>query len=113
MLPLPPPLCPNRLRSNREEAVRSKNYIAFLYDLETDISCEVRNTKLSTASSTWISTAKGTKVICDLTFWVYCTISALSQKSIIQLINTLSKRDSQDTAPGILKFSDLLNLTLF
>jgi hypothetical protein len=53
------------------------------------------------------------KVICDRTFWVYCTISALSQKSIIELRNTLSKTDSQDTAPGILKFIDLLNLNFF
>jgi hypothetical protein len=60
-----------------------------------------------------ISTAKGTKVICDLTFWVYYTISAQSKKSIIQLRNTLSKTDSSDTAPGILKFSDLLNLKFF
>jgi hypothetical protein len=60
-----------------------------------------------------ISTAKGPKVTCDLTFWVYCTILALSQKSIIELRNTLSKTDSQDTAPGILKFSDLLNLKFF
>jgi hypothetical protein len=36
-----------------------------------------------------ISTAKGPKVICDLTFLVYFTISALSQKSIIELRNTL------------------------
>ncbi len=76
----PPPLCPNSPRSNREGAVSGR-----------------------------ISTAKGPKVICDLTFWVYFTISALSQKSIIELRNTLSKIDSQDTAPGILKFWDLLN----
>ncbi len=62
-----------------------------------------------------ISTAKGPKVICDLTFWVCFTISTLhvSQKSIIELRNTLGKIDSQDTAPGILKFSDLLNLKFF
>jgi hypothetical protein len=40
-------------------------------------------------------------------------ISVISQKSIIELRNTLSKKDSQDTAPGILIFSDLLNLKYF
>ncbi len=60
-----------------------------------------------------IISAKGPKVICDHTFWIYFTISALSQKSIIELRNTLSKIDSQDTAPGILKFRDLLNLKFF
>ncbi len=50
--------------------------------------------------------------LCDLTFWVYCTISSLIQKCIIELRNTLSEIDSQDTAPGILKFSDLLNLSI-
>jgi hypothetical protein len=51
--------------------------------------------------------------MCDLTILVHCTISALSPKSIIELRNTLSKTDSQDTAPEILKFSDLLNLNFF
>jgi hypothetical protein len=51
--------------------------------------------------------------VCDLTFLVYCTMSVISQKSRIELRNNLSKPDSQDTAPGILKFSDLLNLKCF
>ncbi len=58
-----------------------------------------------------ISTAKEPNVIYDLTCLVF-TISVTSQKSIIELRNTLRKTDSQDTAPGIIIFSDFLNLTL-
>ncbi len=58
-----------------------------------------------------ISIAKGPKVMSDLTYLVYCTISVISQKSISELRNTLSQTDLQDTAPGILRVSDLLNLT--
>jgi hypothetical protein len=38
------------------------------------------------------------------------TLSVISQEGIIEIRNTLSKINSQDAAPGILIFSDLLNL---
>ncbi len=84
----PPSSSSDRLRSNWEGTVRSKNYTAFLQ--WQDFQCQG---------------------ICDLSFLGYCTISVISQESIIELRNTLSKTDSQDTSSGILKFSDLLNLT--
>jgi hypothetical protein len=41
------------------------------------------------------------------------TISEISQTSTIELRNTLSKTDSQVTAPGILTLSDLSNSKFF
>ncbi len=54
------------------------------------------------------STAKRPKVICDLTFLVYCASSVRSIKNIIELRNTENKTDSEDTTPGILIFSKVL-----
>ncbi len=57
-----------------------------------------------------ITTPKGPKDMYDLTFLVYCTISVVSQKSIIELRNTSAKQIHKTLLQGILKFSHLLNL---
>jgi hypothetical protein len=73
--------------------------------------CEVRT--ILALFTGRISTAKGPRSYVTLLFLFYCTISGINQKSIIELSNTLSKTDSQNTAQGKLIFSDLLKLKLF